>query len=118
MMIFAGMPTRDIGSELAAARAAAVAEQARTQVDQMQMDINRLMICSQALWELLKEQHGFTEQQLVAKITEIDMRDGKLDGKLAAQGPVACPKCGRPNTRKRVACLYCGTVLPEEPFAA
>ena len=120
--LFIGMAARDMArgaqSELAGERAMGVAEQARTQVDQMQVDINRLMLCTQALWELLKEQHGFTEDQLVKRITAIDMRDGKLDGKLAVKGPVACPKCGRPNTRQRVACLYCGTLLPTDPFAA
>jgi len=119
--LFIGMAARDMArakqSELAGERAVVVAEQARSQVDQMQVDINRLMLCTQALWELLKEQQGFTEEQLIGRITEIDMRDGKLDGKLASQGPLACPKCGRPNTRTRVACIYCGTVLPQDPFA-
>ena len=119
--LFIGMAARSMAratqSELAGERATVVAEQARTQVEQMQVDINRLMLCTQALWEMLKEEHGYTEDQLVKRITEIDMRDGKLDGKVAAQGPVACPKCGRANTRKRVACLYCGTLLPQDPFA-
>jgi hypothetical protein len=118
--LFIGMAARDMTratqSELAGERATVVAEQARSQVEQMQVDINRLMLCTQALWELLMEQHGYTEEQLVKRITEIDMRDGKLDGKISVQGPVACPECCRANTRKRVACLYCGTLLPQAPF--
>jgi hypothetical protein len=103
--------------QLAGQRAAAVAENARSQVEKMQADLDRLMLCTQALWEILKEEHGYSEEQLVRRITEIDMQDGRLDGKVAAQGPVSCPDCGRINKRNRSACLYCGTPFQIEPFS-
>ena len=108
---------RETEGQLAGQRAAVVAENARSQVEMMQADIDRLMLCAQAMWEILKEEHGCTEEQLIRKITEIDMQDGKLDGKVARQGPVACPKCGKANKRTRLACLYCGTPFQVEPFA-
>ena len=108
---------REIEGQLAGQRAAVVAENARSRVEMMQADIDRLMLCTQAMWEILKEEHGCTEEQLIRKITEIDMQDGKLDGKVAKQGPVACPRCGKANKRTRPACLYCGATLPVEPFA-
>lgn len=108
---------RDNEGQLASQRAAAVAETARSQVDKMQADLDRLMLCTQALWEILKEEHGYTEEQLIKRITEIDMQDGKLDGKVAPQGPVSCPQCARINRRNRAACLYCGNPLPCDPFS-
>jgi hypothetical protein len=119
--VFLGMAAyqgaRETEGQLAGQRAAAVAETARTQVELMQADLDRLMLCTQAMWEILKEEHGYTEEQLIQKITEIDMQDGKLDGKVAKQGPVACHKCGRVNKRTRLTCLYCGTPFQVEPFA-
>ena len=48
---------------------------------------------------------------LIAKIKEIDLRDGKLDGKPGVS-PQECPGCGKPNGPHRKACLYCGGELP------
>ena len=60
--------------------------------------------------------HRYTDAELVKRITAIDLQDGKLDGKVANSGPVACPQCGRANKRSRLACLYCGAKLPQETF--
>jgi len=53
-----GQGARVIEGQLAGQRAAAVAENARSQVELMQADIDRLMLCTQAIWEILKEEHG------------------------------------------------------------
>ena len=48
-----------------------------------QTTIDTLALSCAAMWELLSEKLGVTEQELLAKIEEIDLRDGKLDGKIA-----------------------------------
>jgi hypothetical protein len=110
-------PTMNVENQMASQQAFSVAEEARSRVNQMKAEIDRLMLITQALWEILKEEHGYTEEILVNRINEIDLRDGKLDGKVATQGPIGCPKCGRANRPNRATCLYCGTYLAQQPFA-
>jgi len=45
---------------------------------------------------------------------EIDLRDGKSDGKLAPD-TVECTGCGRKAKSTRRNCLYCGAELPRGP---
>ena len=73
---------------------------------------------TEALWTFLKKEHGYSDNDLTKVITEIDLRDGKLDGKAAATGQatVTCPSCGKINTNKRPACIYCGARLSVPPF--
>jgi len=100
----------------AADRAARSAAQARTKTDFLQADIEKLLMITEALWMILKEQHGYTDDELINRIEQIDMRDGKLDGKVATDGPVACPGCGRTMIGKRPVCLYCGQEVLRSPF--
>ena len=72
---------------------------------------------TEALWTLLKQQHGFADEVLTKLIAEIDLRDGKLDGRAAAQSPQPCPFCGRPISTRRPFCLYCGKPVQTGPFA-
>lgn len=90
-------------------------DQVRRDVDHTQATIDALALSCAAMWELLSERVGVTEQELMAKIEEIDLRDGKLDGKIA-NATQPCSGCGRANNAKRLRCLYCGTVLPRAPF--
>jgi len=73
-----------------------------------------LMIC-EALWEMLKEQHGLTDRQLQEKIYEIDMRDGILDGKHQRKA-VECPNCRHIVSPRHPACLYCGHIIDDSVF--
>lgn len=74
-----------------------------------------LALACQALWELLRETNGFRDEQLVNKILEIDLRDGKRDGKISKR-PVSCPECGRANSSTQRKCFYCGTPIPGDIF--
>ncbi len=98
--------------------AAAIARRAESRVDLQEMDIERLLLITQALWEMLKEQHGYTDTDLIKRVAEIDLRDGKLDGRVAPQGgPKGCPHCGRTLLGNRPVCLYCGKPVARDPFA-
>jgi hypothetical protein len=68
--------------------------------------------------EIMRDRHGVSEAEFEAKVREIDLRDGRLDGKLrvATPAPRSCPACGRPNGGTRVACLYCSAPLPVDPL--
>jgi hypothetical protein len=79
--------------------------------------LERLALVTQALSELLAERATVSEADLLAKIDEIDMRDGVRDGRVATSTR-SCPKCGRPSPGQRTSCLYCGAPLgAAKPFA-
>ena len=69
-----------------------------------------LLVCA-AMWELLSEKTGLTENDLATRIAEIDARDGVADGKMTYT-PVKCPQCQRTIFPKQQKCLYCGAARP------
>jgi hypothetical protein len=71
---------------------------------------------TEALWNILKEQHGYTDENLVQMVQDIDLRDGQLDGKVARQPNPPCSQCGRTLMGKHPVCLYCGAVAVRAPF--
>jgi len=91
----------------------------RTQNEFIRCDVEKLFMLTEALWTILKEKHGCTDAELVQRVQEIDLRDGKLDGKVAKVNP-DCPKCGRKLMGKRPVCLYCGAEVARvdlQPFS-
>ncbi|MFC4994751.1 hypothetical protein [Rubritalea tangerina] len=103
---------RTAGQE--ASRAAA---QVRTENEAIKFDVEKLFMITEALWEILKHQHGYTDEQLTQMIQDIDLRDGKLDGKVAKTSqPTACSGCGRTLIQRQAKCLYCGVAVTKQPF--
>lgn len=76
-------------------------------VRNLQERVEKLTLACAALWELLKERTEFSEDDLLAAIAALDLRDGKKDGKMTPTLK-ACPKCNRPMSPKHHRCLYCG----------
>ena len=74
---------------------------------QVEERLDYLTLINRALFELLAERTGLTEQELAAKITEIDLRDGKEDGKMTATAK-PCPACGSMISPRFNRCLFCG----------
>ena len=68
-------------------------------IDILVADVDRLMLINRALSEILQKFHPVDDTQLLAKIREIELRDGKLDRKLTSS-PQRCASCGNVlNTR-------------------
>jgi hypothetical protein len=76
-------------------------------VRELEFSVARMALATQALWELLRERVGISDAELLARITEIDLRDGAQDGRMT---PIktSCPKCGRVMNSKSSRCIYCG----------
>lgn len=72
----------------------------------------KMALVSQALWEIVQERLGISDEELQDKILEIDLRDGKADGKIGGQ-IVTCKNCGRKTNTQRGSCFYCGTNTTE-----
>jgi len=76
----------------------------------------KMALVSQALYELLKETTGVTDEDLRRKIKEVDARDGKEDGKVQAS-VLKCPKCGSAVSAGALYCQMCGAMIaPKYPF--
>lgn len=84
------------------------ATDASTRIRQLEADVDRLLLINRALWELVRTQHGLEDSHLVEKVKEIDLRDGRLDGKLTNRQTQRCQRCGRTLSRKHPRCIYCG----------
>ena len=80
-------------------------EQAALRVaTEMEQKIDRLALICRAMFELMP---GISEEQLKAKIQEIDLRDGQADGRMTPRGK-RCPKCDAMMSPKFGRCLFCG----------
>ncbi|MBN1268285.1 MAG: hypothetical protein JXB04_01750 [Kiritimatiellae bacterium] len=106
----------DTAARVAADQAKARADHVREEADLLRLDNERLLMITEALWGIIKEQHELTDDELFKRVVEIDLRDGRLDGKVAAKEPPKCPHCGRPLPRRRPMCIYCGKPVKMDVF--
>lgn len=96
-------------SDAAAGRAQRSAEETATRLD-------RALLTMEALWSLLRDRLGATEEELTERIVELDLSDGVLDGKVR-RAAMECPACERRIPRRFPRCLYCGVEVPHDPFS-
>src|SRR4051794_15245020 len=54
----------------------------------LELQVERLLLTTEALWKIVKEKLGCDDRDLVRQITMIDLEDGKLD----ARKPPSPPK--------------------------
>lgn len=73
----------------------------------LEQEVRRLTLMNQALWEVLRQRLGLTDEDLLQKVKEVDLRDGIEDGRMTEVG-LECPTCGRVSSSKHWRCLYCG----------
>lgn len=83
------------------------------QARQLTAQVEKLWIVSRALCELLMETTGLTEDAILDRINEVDLRDGSQDGKMKPT-PLTCPACNRTVGLGRVKCQYCGETAASE----
>ena len=69
--------------------------------------VDKLTLICQAMFELLQETSGISEEQLKQKIVEIDGRDGTVDGRITPQIK-KCPNCDAAISPHFGRCLFCG----------
>lgn len=69
--------------------------------------LERLSLVCMAMWSLLQDKTGLTEEELLERVHTIDLMDGTRDAK-ATRGIARCPKCSRTLNQRHLKCLYCG----------
>ena len=100
-------------AEVSAERANNKTAGVEARIADLENRFNRLALVNEALWELLKDRHGYTEEELRDWATLTDLKDGKLDGRVRqTTAPLNCVKCNRVVSRAFARCMYC-----DEPAA-
>jgi hypothetical protein len=95
-------------------RAAHSANQAQSDTTDARRSLETLVLACSAMWELVRERDGLTDQMLLDRMREIDLRDGHADGKITSV-PVTCPSCARLTGARSGRCTFCGATLPAPP---
>lgn len=78
--------------------------------------VDKLELVTEALWDLLQRETNYTETDLIERISQIDLKDGRFDNKKKKTSAVECKRCGRMNSKRHTKCLYCGEVFLVGPF--
>lgn len=100
-----------IGNTSVPSRAPVKSAEFESEVLQLEHRLDALELSCAAMFKLLKEKHGYTTDELVSAIHEIDLADGKADGKMTRPQGV-CPSCGHKLLSKTSnKCLWCGAPL-------
>lgn len=96
------------GSNTSTANAAqSTATAAQRQVKHIEDRLDRLALINMALWSLIQDKTGLTEDDLLERVRLIDMMDGVEDGKVTRTAS-KCTKCDRVMNPRHEKCMYCG----------
>ena len=83
----------------------------RDEIDQLDARIDRLMLVTEAVWQLLAEKAGLNENDLADRVHELDKLDGVEDGR---RQPLASDcSCGAKVNPKVGMCQFCGAEGPK-----
>lgn len=98
-----------------AAQAEGAAGRSLSAVHSLETRLERLALITEALWTLLRERVGMTDDELLDRIRDVDLSDGVLDGKVR-RGIADCPGCHRVLSKRHDRCIYCGAEVMRPPF--
>ena len=83
------------------------AKNARQASISLEARVDKLSLVCQAMWSLIQDSTDLTEQDLAKRVTDLDMLDGRLDGRIG-RGVIKCSECGSAICQKFNKCLFCG----------
>ncbi len=91
--------------------------EAKSELRELGERVDKLELVAEALWRLLEEHTTLSEEDLIEKITAVDLMDGRYDGKKTPEKNFRdCPKCHRRVNRHHRRCFYCGETFLPDPF--
>ena len=99
---------RDIGT--LATTFCDVAQSLIKEIKTLQNNVEKVSTITQGMWDILKEQHGYTDDTLV-----LQLQANARKKKSGNEDPV-CPRCGLPPVNAQVSpqCLYCGAMRDKQ----
>jgi hypothetical protein len=75
-------------------------------------DLATIALVDKVILRMLIKKGICTEKEFADLFAEIDLEDGKADGKLSTAPPRDCPNCGKRMPQNRTVCIYCGHQIP------
>ena len=102
-----GQQTATRAASLARSAAAAYGIRHTNRIEDLNERVDRLVMVLRATLALLEEQ-GITQELLIAKIDELDLKDGSDDDRVR-EGVVTCPSCESKVAPGLRRCQFCGT---------
>lgn len=112
--IYQELQIRDTQAQVRSSDELHTSRAARTQdrVDRNEDRFERLLLITEAVWELASEKLGITEAELVARIRAIDTRGtGEADGRRGVT-IARCTACDAAIEKGRATCAFCGAPAP------
>lgn len=107
----AGSKTASRAASLARSAAVGEATIHTNRIEDLNERIDQMAMLMRGMWALLEEQ-GFTAEQLMAKLEELDHADGRPDGRIIS-APVRCTSCDSMVPAGMAKCQYCGAQVRE-----
>jgi hypothetical protein len=83
----------------------------RDGIDEVDARIDRLLLATEAIWQLVAERTDLTDGELGARMTELDLLDGE-ENRRRLPLPRPC-SCGAKVNPKVERCQYCGEPSPK-----
>lgn len=106
-----GRQSADRAADLARSAGASSTAALTGELHDVETRIDRLLLVVEAMWSILRDD-GYSDEQLISRIQELDESDGVLDG-VKLTKPVPCPDCGAMVEVGRATCAFCGYAIPE-----
>ncbi len=72
----------DYAAAADAAQAKGQARSVRTGLAELEARLERTLLTCEAMWTLLRDKLNLTDRELIERINEVDLSDGRLDGKV------------------------------------
>lgn len=94
----------------------ALSSAGRSELRELERRIDKLEMVCEGMWRLLQEKAHLTDTELIERIAEIDLEDGRYDGQKKTPSFRECSKCGRKNNKSLPSCMYCGELFIAQPF--
>jgi hypothetical protein len=79
----------------------------REEVRDLERRFEKLSLLCRAMWTLVQERTGLTEEEIARRAVEIDLLDGKADGKVSVKASM-CVSRNRTVAPRHARCIYCG----------
>lgn len=92
--------------------ASSAARRAESAMARLEDALDRQALVIRTLLTACEKAGLFNEAQFKELMNDVDLSDGRLDGKYKPQAmPQSCPECGKTNGKRAVQCMYCGAQL-------
>lgn len=84
-------------------------EELDARLESVDSRLQQLTMRLDALCELLQASGAVSQPEMLAKLREIDLRDGVEDGRNVAPQLQVCGKCGSTRVGQHRFCAHCGS---------